>query len=727
MPQNPFQPNVLNLANPKANDPVDPQDAMTTTAQAVVEDQNEQVEKKPQVNPKTKKRNDEFRQRVDACKQYRRKLITLWSTSIDYRRGKPFTSQSDEDQIAVPLDWIITNNKHAALFSQVPRARINHGEDMLPKIAPWAVKFESKLNDNLVAAGIEAVMDEIMPDCINAAGIGVAMVSYESMTEDVEVPSIDISQLPPQIGQQVLQSGQFNGEDIPMETVPRLLDHRYLVQRVSPADLLWPINFPSSNFDSAPWLGRSGRITWAEAVKQFGLTEEDKENVLGEDRPMMDRLTHDMERDKIKADEMVGFDEVFYREFQYDEDSKSYTVIRRLVYIAGKEDPVVDEPWKGQKVGEDGKVLGAQRFPIRVLTLNYISDDAIPPSDSAIARPLVNEINKGRQQQIHQRERSIPVRWFDVNRIDPSIQQSLMKGTWQAFIPTQGDGSRTIGEVARAAMSPQNFEFDTIARRDLTEAVSSGPNQQGSGAGIETKGEADAVQAGYNTKLTKDRAKVASFFVSVAEVLGGLMCLYEEAEAFGEGFDPAISATLRYSVLADSTVLLDATQKLSRLSSFVNGFAKSGWVNIEPVLQEIAQLSGLDPNTVIRPPEPKPPVEPNVSIRLTGVEDLLNALSLAMLIKSGQAPSKEQIEQAKELIQQSVVPPPNTNLQLQPGQPGPGMAPMLPQGQPLAPPVPGPGPDAPLPSPPPPKMGEAHPQWTGMPVINKRTESGGTQ
>lgn len=724
---NPFQPNILDLRMPTMNDPEEPADSMTTTAQQLVEDQNQPVPKKADVDPKVKKRNDDFRSRADICKIYRRKLIALWTTSIDYRRGKPFTSQSDEDQIAVPLDWIMTNTKHAALFSQVPHARLNHSEDLLPKTTPWAGSFEKKLNDNLIAAGIEAAMDEVLPDCINAAGFGVAMVSYEAMTEDVQVPSIDISQLPPQIGQQVLQSGQFNGQDVPMETVPRVVDKRYLVQRISPADLLWPINFTASNFDSAPWIGRSGRITWAEAVKQFKLTEEDKETVLGEDRPMMDRLTHDVERDRSKADEMVGFDEIFYKEFQYDEESKSFVTIHRLVFIAGKDDPVVDEPWKGQKAGEDGKVLGAQRFPIRVLTFSYITDDAIPPSDSAIGRPLVNEINKSRTQMIHQRERSLPVRWFDVNRVDPAIQQSLMRGTWQAMIPVQGDGSRTIGEVARAAMPPENAAFDALARRDLTEAMALGANQEGSGAQVETKGESNNIQAGYNTKITKDRAKVASFFVSIAEVLAGLMCLYEEPDSLGQGFDPIFSTLLRFSVLADSTVLLDANQKLAKLSSFVNEFAKSGWVNIEPVLQEIAQLSGLDPNTVIRAPSPKPPVEPNVSIRLTGVEDLLNPLSLGMLIKAGQAPSNDQIEQAKAMIQQAVVPPQNAGLSLQPGQPAPGGAPMLPQGAPLPPPVGGPPPGSPLPLPPAPKMGEAHPQWSGMAPINKRTEGGGTQ
>lgn len=687
---------------------------LTSTAQDTVQTQNVKAEA-PAIDPKIKKRNDDFRTRIDVCKLYRRKLIANWAVNIDYRRGKPFTSQSDEDQIAVNLDWSLTKAKQAALFSQIPQVRINHNEDILPNTAPWAGPFQKKLNETLVTAGIESAMDECLPDCINAAGIGVIMVSYQSITEDKQIPLQDPSTLQP-------------GQEPEMTTVPQMVDKRYITERISPADLLWPINFIGSNFDNGAWLGRSGRIAWAEAKQQFNLDDKDKDAVLGEDRPQMDRLTHDVERDKVAADDMVGFDEIFYKEYQFDDSARSYSTIHRLVYIAGKTDPVVDEPWKGQRIDEQsGQVVGAQKFPIRVLTLTYITDETIPPSDSAVVRPQVNEINKGRGQMIRQRERSIPIRTIDVNRVDPAIAQSLMRGTWQNMIPVQGDGERIIREVSRAQMAPENFTFDKIAKADLQEIGGMGPNQMGTGAGVETKGESESIQQGVNGRITRDRARVASFVCGVAEVLGGLLCLYEDPQQFGQGFNPAISLTFKYSILADSTVLLDANQKIKRLSDFISEFAKSGWVNIEPVLQEIATLSGLDPNVVIKPPQPKPPVEPNISIRLTGVEDLLNPLSLALLMKSGQAPSADLIEQAKQLIQKTVEIPQGMQMSNQPLPPG-GF-PMLPASgpNPAGPASPGPNGAPPIPPPPtpqPPKIGDAHPQWTSMPTLNKRTESG---
>lgn len=658
---------------------------------------------------KVKKVWEEFRQRIAVCKQYRRKQISNWVSNIDYRRGKPFSSQTDEDRVAVNLDWPLTKSKHASLYSQTPQVHVDHPPQTTG--APWVYGFEQRLNDTFVAAGIEAAMDEVMPDVINAAGVGVILVSHEAITEQVEVPSVDFATMPPEVVQQVQQSKMMpDGSPVPMETVPRVVDHRYMTSRISPADFLWPIGFTGSDFDNAPWIGRSGRVTWAQAQVLFGLTEADKHNVLGyEDRTLQDKLTHDIEKDKVGVDEEVSFDEIFYKEYQYDPGAKNFSSIHHMVFITGKDEPVIDEAWQGQKAGQDGQLVGAIRYPIRVLTLTYITDEAIPPSDSAIGRSQVNEINKSRTQMILQRERSLPLRWVDVNRIDPAVTQALMRGTWQQIIPVQGNGENSIGEVARASMPQEDFTFDTVAKNDLNEMWQIGPNQQGNfGQGRQSASEANLVQSNFQTRIGMERAKVAKFVVSVAEVLGGLLCLYEQPESFGQGFDPTISRTLTYSILADSTVLVDSQQRLDRLKEFINFAAKSGYVDVEPVLREVAQLSGLDPSAVIKKPEPAPPVEPTISLRMTGVEDLMNPLTLAFLLKSGQAPDPNMIEQAKKLIQLAVVPPlaPEGAGQVGPdGQPVGGGAPPQ-QVQPPSPATPG--------------MGEAHPNWTIMDRINTR-------
>lgn len=667
-------------------------------------------------DPKVTKRNVELRSQIDITKNYRRKLVQNWNVSIDYRRGKPFLTQSDDDQIAVPLDWSLTKTKTTALFSQVPEVRLSHTPDSAAA-GPWLAKLQTKLNDTLVMGGIEAAMDEALPDCINAAGFGVCLVSYEAITQDKEVPSLDINALPP----------GMDPSSVPMMTIPQVIDKRYTIQRVSPADFLWPLSFMGSDFDQAPWLGRSGRISWAEAVRRFKVKEEDRALIVGEGRQTQDTLTQDIEKERLSQDTQVEFDEIFYKEFQFDTESQSYSTIHHLVFVTGKKEPVIDEPWKGQKLGQDGQITGSIKSPVRVFTLTYITDEAIPPSDSAIGRSQVNELNKSRTQIIQQRARNIPVRWYNPNLVDPAIGHSLMRGVWQNFVPIQGDGARAIGEVAKSSHPVENYTFDQVAKRDLNEAWTIGPNQMGQGQDVETKGESVEIANNFKTRISRDRAKVAAYVVGIAEVLGGLLCLYEDPSVFGEGFDPGFSRSLVFSVLADSTVVVDANQKLERLNQFLNTYAKSGFVQIEPVLREISILAGLDPNQVIKAPDPQSPPPPNVSLRLSGAADLMNPLCLASFLAEGKPPTAELIEQAKLLIQSAVTmpaPPPAPQMGGMGGPP-----PMGPDGQPMPagmPPM-GPGAGAPPSMPPagsatPQAVGEAHPNMTILPKITKRSD-----
>ena len=634
------------------------------------------------VSPQDAKRWAEFRQRVETCKFYRKKLVRNWRVSIDMRRGKALASQSDEDQIPYNLDWSLTKTKQAALFSQVPKVRVDHSPESIDPNSPWVATFERMLNDSLVTAGVETAMDEVMPDLINAAGIGVVLVSRETLTVDKNLPQQDLSMLPPDIHKQVLQTGMLNGQPIPMTVVPQAVDARYTVRRISPADFLWPIDYTGSNFDFAPWVGNTGRLTWAEAKSRFKLKDADKPSVLGEEKTVEDRLSRDYERDHLADDGKVGYDQIFYREFQYDTDSPSFNAIHHLVFIHGKAEPVIDQAWDGQQIEQANglpQIIGSQKYPLRTITLAYITDEDIPPSDSAVGRMFVNELNRGWTHIAKQRARTAPAIWFDVNRLDPAIQQALMRGIWQQAVPVQGDGSRIIGAIQQPPMGQENYEFDRLMQQSLENIWALSSDEE------DTKDEQGAVTASANTVRGRERAKVASFFCGIAEVLGSLMCLYEDPSKFGQGFDPSFCTKLGYSVLADSTILLDANQRLLNLNNYMNTYAKTGWVNLQPVLREITQLIGLDPNVVVVAPQPQQPPMPNVSLRMTGAKDMMNPLMLAFMLKSGMGPTPDMIEMAKQLINDSVQMPqpqaPGTSQPPAPLPPTPGNA--LPQAGPL--------------------------------------------
>lgn len=653
-------------------------------------------------------RNAQWRSRIAKSRQHRRDLITEWSTNVDYRRGKQFDTDSDKDRIAITIDWSATKAKQAQLFSQVPEVRLKPKNPAYKDSVPV---FAKKLNEQLGLSRVGVAMDEVLPDCINAAGVGAVMVSYEARMESATVPAVPAEQVA------ALKSA---GQEVPMRSVQRPKSQRFPIRRVSPGDLLWPVDFTGSDFEDSPWIGRSGRAPWSDAKHLFDLKDEDKPKVTGQDQ----RTTQDMlssggdDKTRYREVDMVNFEEIFYWRYLFHPEETSYEAIQRLVFVHGKDEPVVDEPWKGQVVLEDGTVAGSCKRPIQVLTLTYLSDECIPPSDTAMGRPQVDELIRSRSLVLAQREHSLPIRWFDVNRVDIGVQDSLQRGRIQGLIPMNGDGNRAIGEVVRADRAREDFEFDRIAKSDLMQTWQVGPDQMvGGGGGSNSATESQIKQANFATRIGYERARVVRFFISIVEVLAGLVALYgkftqEEEQAFGDGWNrQAMANYYVYNVYADSTILLDAQQRIDRLMAYLNMVAKSGYIDVEPVIREITELSGVDPS-VVRKPEPKSPEPMNISLRVTGKDDLDDPIVIALLMKSGQAPTPDELAAAKKMLQEAhqPLPPPEPT---PPGPPAPGMPP-----PPLMPgAAPGPSQRPGLP--------DAHPEWNTVNRIEKRANDGG--
>lgn len=653
-----------------------------------------------------------------------RETIPDWARSIDYRRGKPFETDSDEDRIQVPIDWAMTKAKQAQLFSQVPEVRLTERDMAYMKSTAM---FAKKINGVAGEARVGVAMDENLPDAINAAGIAGMLVSYEALTEMRDVPV-----LPPAEHQAALDAGQKP----PVQSTQVVLDSRFTMTRLSPGDLLIDMSFTGSDFDDSRWIGRKGRTTPEAGKSRFKLTDEQMAQCTGGDsRTDKDLLAGEEVVKRNATTGVIEFRELFYWRYLFHEDETDYKAIHHLVWVRGIEKPVIDEPWRGQKrATQGGKIQGARKFPIRILTLTYLSDEAIPPSDSAMARPQVDELNKGRGQMIRNRESSLPLRWFNVNLVDPQVQTQLLKGTWQGMVPMNGDGSRAIGEVARAQYPNEDFNFNNIAMSDVRETWQV-EDAVGAGPAIRSAAEANNRQNNFQTRIGYERARCAAYFVGAVEVLAGLVALYgtftQDELATLEGKDQAaLSDCYAFNVRADATLLLDSSQRIEKLMTFLNMTAKSGVVEIFPVIAEIAELNGLDPAVVMKKPADKGPEPLNISMRLTGADDLSDPMVVAMLLQSGQGPTAEFLNQAKILL---------ASIKVQPQAPAPPDGAPGPDGQPPAPGAPGAPPAAPPPPPPPAPGGppapagrivrpaepySAHPDFNTASRVEKRAEDG---
>lgn len=611
--------------------------------------------------------------RISASRSRRDDRIADWQENVDARKGER-TRRSDggsgrltaTPSVSVNQDWPLTKAKIAQLYSQTPEVRLT---PRYPQFAQAIPIFSRELNDTIADAGVGATIEEILSDVVNASGIGAVLVSCETRTEPREVPTIDPSMLPPQMQQAVL-TGQIQ---LPTTTVDHPVDRRYLAQRISPADLLIPDDFTGSTYNQSRWLGEDGRMTWTQAVANLGLTEEQKSKALGKDRrASTGSQSLNTDTTSFKDTDVVNYTQLFYWRHYYHQDETRFTAIQRLVFVDGLDEPVVNEEYQGQKRLEDGRIVGVTELPILVLTLTYISDDALPPSDSSISRGQVAELTESRDQMVQQRKHSIPMRWGDVNRVSAGTKSLIEKGTFQGFLWTNGPGDRAIGEVSRASFPHEDFKFDGIIKNDITEQWQVGTNQAGAFAqGERSAREAGIIENNFQRRVGQEQDKVTRFFVAIAKVLAGHLALYGTFDVPDElGVQrEALATGFTYSVRADSTVRLDAQQRIDQLKEFFNLTAQTGFINPKPIIEEWAELSGLDPSKVVVNPQPKPP-EP-VKVSVSKAEDLMNPIFLALLMRTQQGPLPEDMKAAVKLLMsvEGAIPLPDPTIQPPGGPP----------------------------------------------------------
>jgi hypothetical protein len=674
-----------------------------------------------------------FKSDIEESKRYRQTFFHSWKRSVETRLGRTTTTDTggvsigDDLQSEINPDWSLVKTKTANLFSQVPQVQLTHeNEQYAPAIPPFARALNYELGEK--RANIGVAIEEVLNDTVNASGVGAVVVGYTALFDEVDAPVQDtlpfpngpmpVSQIPPEQLDLILKNAKEQGIPIPTRKVNRTRDSKFYCKRISPMDLLWPKSFTGSLFDDADWVGYTDRTSWAEGVNEFGLTPEQKEQVLGsEDNGTQDTLRADSRASGPMDGRKVKYDTIYYWRYRVDPAEKSFKSIWRLVYVHGIDKPVKHEAWKGQQYDEKtGKYIGSCKYPVRVLTLTYISDNAVPPSDSAAGRPQVADLRRSRSQMFKNRERSFPLRWVDSTRVDPMILDLLQRGDIQGFVPTLGEGSRSFGEIARAQYPPEDRSFDQQAKADLMESWQIGQNQNSGAAepGRKTGTQVTTEQNNFATRIGQERGRVLTFFTSICEVLAGWMVLYsdfpnlsqQERQQMDQVWDSKhILHDLVMKIHPDAAVVMDAQSKIQRLSNFLNMTGKSGYVNPEPIIAEIAELSGLDPAKVMTKPQPHIE-EPNISYRFSGKDDMINPMVVAILLAKGHAPTPELIEQAKQLCTLAATPPAPPSVPGVPGQ-APGM------------PVPG---GAGGPSIPNPQTVSANEHWQQMPKVAKRAE-----
>lgn len=657
--------------------------------------------------------------RAEANTRQKRSLRSDWRRNVELRMGRTngrsalaFGEDADDDmQSEINPDWYLTKTKTANLYSQVPAVQVTHESKAYAAAIP---AFAKSLNYELgeKRANVGVAMEEVLNDAVNASGIGFVFVDYVARFDQVEVPTMDVSMIDPRLVDLAIKRGL-----IPTQMADRVVSDQFRVSRVSPLDGIWPSDFTGSNFDDGDFMGYHGQLSAADMANEFELDDDQLEKAISGSTPDREnnlRTGDSSGTDALERD-VVEFDRLFYWRHRFDKHETSFDAIWEVVFVKGMRKPIRHRPWSGQEFNEEtGRYVGAFKFPVRALTLTYVSDNPIVPSDSSASRPQVNDLRRSRSQLFANRQRSIPVRWFDTNRVGLDIQAQLMDGTWQGWIPTNGAGDKAVGEQARASYPAENLTFDQETYTDLLQSWGLTPQAMGNSTpGRKNQAETQATAQGFATNIGKERARVQMFFLGIVEVLAGLMALYsdfpiltpQERQAMEQAWDHKhILHNMVLKIRPDSTIVLDPQTRVARLNNFLNMTIKSGYVNPLPILTEMAELNGLDPAEVIITPQPKQPDDPQLSFRFTGKDDLMSPAVMALLLKQKKI-TPQDLEDAKHFLLQAQKP-------AEPPQSG-----ALAGGAPSGPMPPGTG-GAPVPHP---GDAEAHQSWNLASKVAKRS------
>lgn len=557
-----------------------------------------------------------------------------WKPNVEAYRNK---SPQKVGEIRVNTDFTNTEQKKAQLFFRTPDVHLTAKR---PELEDAVLIFQQVLNYKLGPHGVNAktMVDECLFDGLCASGTWACKIGYVATVDGVvPVPTgqVDTVTGAPMLNPQTQQ---------PMtQDVPNVVHERYFMERVSPAKLLKPRDFFGSDHDQSPWIGFEFVLDLAVAKAQWNLPDTFKGGGTDKHRLVTDSETENREGVAIGK-------EIWYYAARLDAKAKHPERVRQLVFVEGIEQPVVHRDSPYQVFGPDGKFQqGMKGFPVHVGALRVVGDTPWVPSDCTISRTQTDELSQGRYQMVQQRKKSVPIRWFDKNRFDPTDVERLKGEDVQGMIPIDGPGNEAIGEVARANFPRENFTFADVVTKDIDKQWALGSNQQGvTDQTSRTATELSLIQSNINVRLDYERTKVLDWYVGAVAKLAVLYQLFADdpdyIEVAGQDGDKRLQVWDRHQIQGefvftakpDSAQRVDAATDRKQFLDFLNMMAKNPNINLTELTRIGIAVFNYDPTRLIKQPEPPQPPVPNVGFAFKG-EDFIGPAAPIVLEIAKQA------------------------------------------------------------------------------------------
>jgi hypothetical protein len=572
---------------------------------------------------------------IAASKQEQQRYLELWKQNLEAYAPKPETQKQERDKYEVNtnVDFRQAEQKKAQLWfdtAQVVLApteplsdailsafQLPDGTSQEQRLSTAITLHQTVLNNCLGIDGVNAkrTIQSAILDVLVPAGWGVTHIGYSSFTRDVQTPD-------PMTGAPT--------------TVKVPVYEEYFWSRLSPAQLLVPADFRSTDFDKSPWLAFTFRAPLSEIKREYGAAI--PEGFTGTPgttpTPIRDQVNSDV--GAVKAfDPYVSGIHFYYYEPTLQKAPQHPKRICELVLLDGLEVEARHRYSPYQSLDMEGKLTADSMigYPLHVLMLRDVPDDNHVPSDSSMTRPLTDELNQFRSQVLMSRDASIPYAFYDEDILPPDKIERITNGKYGPMIPVEGGRLNAANPPVMPGLKPQlsreTYAGQDIIERDIERTLALGSNQTGATTATRrTATEISTMQSSIDTRLAGEQQQVVAFFCAGVRKLDALIQRFSDVPKVTQilGDDGAklwitwdktlLAGRFLYSIKPDSQVHVDAAVDRQQDLAFYNLTARDQFINRYELARRLATKWGFNPDKlVVQPPPPGPP-QPNVQVRV---------------------------------------------------------------------------------------------------------------
>jgi hypothetical protein len=539
-------------------------------------------------------------------------------TLVERKKTDLFNRRPEVSLIPTPLmdGPIIDPATQQPLMGQPTQA----GQQPTPIAATVAVTaHEEIVNELLGADGIDAtrMVHQTLFDVLALSGVGFTKMGYESVTRPVADPR--------------LNGGLPNAPQIPVPVYENCFWKHF-----SPKQAIVPRDFRSTDWDRAPFIAYQFTLPLTPGNREKYKLPPDFSGK-ADSRQYFDRGG----ASGSEAGDVFTGVEGWYRSCLYREDQLHPEHLTHFVLVDGQNVFAIHEDSPDQTVLPTGELSPDSLigYPIHPLNMRTRTDSAWPPADCTMTRPLVNELNVSRTQNLQFRD-AMTLRWqYNTGTLPADALTKIVRSPIGGMIgvpPEAFDGEGAIKELPQGSMPRENFSIADYIDSDISRSWALDASQQGGQSSDSQTATAEQIQqANANARLDFERSIVLAWYCKGVTKFSTLVQRYlplqravqivgPQRAQYWDAWRKTVPSALAFTALPDSALRTDQAVDQKRSLDFYTFIANDPYCQkARPkVLEKLFRGQHIDPTGLIVAPDPPKPEPPKFSFSFKG-EDLV--------------------------------------------------------------------------------------------------------